>query len=110
MHARSAQFKEFKRKYAASHSLIALEAQLARSGLLTVLEEDGVVPVVDSPNPHHPEAEREMHERWWYEHPESRSAYHTARRARESAILLILLGSMVGGMFGEMSSAQPKTK
>lgn len=96
MDARTAKLTRFVEEFSTPGRLIMLEAFLASSGVLPVLEKAKTLPVVTSPNPHHPEGARQAHEAWWNENIEEREAYHETYLARTHGLMLIQLGTMLG--------------
>ena len=96
MDARTAKLKRFVEEYSTPGRLIMLEAFLASSGVLPVLEDLEALPVVNSPNPHHPEGERQEHEAWWNENIEERDNYHATHLARTNGFMLLQLGNLMG--------------
>ena len=75
---------------------IQFEALLAQSGLLRVLEECKILPVVVNPNPFDAESHLHEHERWWHEHPEEAFAYCRAMENRHVALHQMRVGSLLG--------------
>ena len=72
------------------------ELELHRTGLISQLEADGVVPIVNNPNPYDPETTEEQHEQWWDEHPEEGAKFSAKIDHRELTLLNLYIGSILG--------------
>lgn len=77
---------------------ILMEVSLIKANLLKPLEDRGVVPTVDNPNPHDPIAEASKHDRWWRQHPTERAAFCSAIETRQHALWCIYVGMQLTGM------------
>jgi hypothetical protein len=92
---------------------ILLEADLSKLDLDSNLEELGILPVIECPNPFDPELEEEEHEKWWSEHEEEGEKFSSAIEERELVMKYITIGCILAGfynVFPRDSRESPKKK
>lgn len=83
----------------AQEPTILFERDLDRLGLLSRLEDSGILPAVESPNPYDPRHDEQRHEAWWSEHPEKEAEFGQISEAREISLKYLLLGSVLGSLY-----------
>lgn len=72
------------------------EVRFQQAGLIGVLEDSGILPSEENPNPHDIRREPVEHERWWSEHPEAGDAFDQDIRVREERLRLLYIGTLLG--------------
>jgi len=72
------------------------ETQLMLESLLSRLEQAGIVPVVDNPNPHNPDLDEEQHEQWWEEHPQEAMKFEESVDKRNEVLRHLFIGALIG--------------
>src|SRR5262249_47647631 len=76
------------------------EFQLEHAGLLKALERNGILPVVNIPNPFLPGNNIEGWTQWWAEHPQEREKYDADVQARRQILRYLYLGIRIGELRG----------
>lgn len=76
-------------------SIVAFEVILDKAGLLTALEEIGVLPAIEIPNPYHQEHEAEQNEQWWTDHPTESEQFVAAFDERDTILRYLLMGAII---------------
>ena len=72
------------------------EIQLMVEGLLSRLEQGGVLPIVENPNPFDPDLDEDQHERWWEEHPQEAEVFNRAIDKRNEVLRHLYIGAIIG--------------
>lgn len=80
---------------------VYVEAKFKKGGLLAVLEQAGVLPVAENPNPYGVEQEEEKFEQWANEHPEEQEAFNRRMDERAIALKYLHIGALLGHMVGK---------
>lgn len=84
--------------YYATH----FEFVLARKGLLSQLEETGIVPVVLNPNPYDPDIEEDKCAQWWEDHAEEGEEFRDGLKKRQDVLKNLFIGAVLGRSFDEL--------
>jgi len=71
------------------------ETQLRKSGLLSDLEQIGVIPIVENPNPYDPELDEGKNEKWALEHPIETETFEEAFEKKDKILRILLIGSII---------------
>lgn len=82
------------------HTDIAAELELERYNLLIPLEETGVVPKLEDPNPYDPDTQTDAYEQWWSDHPSDVQKFEAAFIRRDQALRDLWLGVVLYRMSG----------
>ena len=77
------------------------EFDLERLGLLSEMEELGIVPVAENPNPFSVESDEDRHEQWWKQHPVEAEEFHRRSENREEILKHLYFGAILGRLAGE---------
>ena len=72
-------------------SVFEFELKLQRLGLLSPLEDVGILPAVQCLNPFDPELEEDLNNQWWVEHPVEQQNFINAIEKREKNPALLAL-------------------
>jgi hypothetical protein len=75
--------------------LLLFEIQLEQKGMLSKLEEIGLISQVSNPNPFDPNAEAIEHDNWWMQHPEDEASFGNSLEERRKALRQIYTGALV---------------
>lgn len=87
------------------------EGDLDHLGLLSALEELGIMPVVENPNPFNVESDEDQHDQWWKQHPEEAGEFHRDFERREDVLKHLYFGAILGHLAGaRLSSSIEKRK
>ena len=79
-----------------SDPIARFETQLMLENLLSRLEQTGIVPIVDNPNPYNPEIDEQQHEHWWDEHPQEAKKFEQEVDKRNDVLRHIYIGTLIG--------------
>ena len=101
-------FEFIREQYRSPGLAVYFELVLSEAGLLSELEDAGVLPVVEDPNPYDPELEEEKSEQWWQEHPEVEEEFSRMFEKRDEVLRLLYVGALVGKS-AEVTIPQPRT-
>lgn len=77
------------------------ENDLDKAGLLSGLEELGILPVAQNPNPFDADLEEKQHEQWWDEHPEAAKGFHEILEKRLEILESLHIGAIIGYLLGD---------
>lgn len=94
---------EFIQEYKNPEGRIVFERDLASSGWLMRLEQVGILPVLENPNPFDPEMEEQQHEQWWEEYPNEEEQYGRNVERREDILKYLYVGTLLGRHLRESS-------
>lgn len=73
------------------------ENWLMLTGMLVKLEEAGIMPIVDNPNPFDTSAEElEQHEQWWKDHPVEAEEFARNCEKRNEILRYLYIGALLG--------------
>ncbi|MEW5957680.1 MAG: hypothetical protein AB1801_08155 [Chloroflexota bacterium] len=72
------------------------ETQLMLEGLLSRLEQAGILPTVENPNPYDPGLDIEQHDRWWEEHPQEAEKFDRLVDKRNEVLRHVYIGALIG--------------
>jgi hypothetical protein len=75
---------------------VRFETLLMLEGLLSRLEQAGIVPTVENPNPYDPELDEDQHERWWEEHLPEAEKFDRAVDRRNEVLRYLYIGATIG--------------
>lgn len=84
-----------------AHYSLYFELKLYGAELLSRLEEAGIVPTAEDPNPFPHELEEKQHEKWWGEHPKEREMFIKNCERREDALRYLFVGAVLGRLLGD---------
>ena len=73
-----------------------VEVALSKVGVLQDLEEIGLVPVLENPNPFDIDTDEAAHENWWENHPAEAEQFERAYHLRERVLNAIYAGTVLG--------------
>ena len=73
-----------------------LETQLLLTGLLPRLEQAGIVPVIESPNPYEFGDDAVKHEQWWENHPAEVEQFLEGVEKRDEVFRILYVGALIG--------------
>lgn len=74
---------------------IYFEGQLEKSGVLSMIEDEGILPKVKNPNPFDLNLEEELSDQWWKEHPNEEREYQNSLEERYKTLRYILVGAIL---------------
>ncbi|MBI4130796.1 hypothetical protein HY468_05745 [Candidatus Roizmanbacteria bacterium] len=77
-----------------------IEVELGR--LLPALEETGIVPVVESPNPYNPEVDKEKFEQWITEHQKEMDEFRRNLEKHEEILTYLYFGATLDRFLDEL--------
>lgn len=77
---------------------VYIEAKLAQNGILSILEDAGIVPVVSNPNQFDPTTQQALHDNWWREHDEAASQFQAELVQREQALKQVYMGMLLSSL------------
>lgn len=77
---------------------VYIEAKLAQNGILSILEDAGIVPVVSNPNQFDPTTQQDLHDSWWREHEEAASQFQAKLVQREQALKQVYMGMLLSSL------------
>ncbi len=77
-----------------------VEARFARLGLVPILEEAGVLPRVEDPNPYDLAEETAAYEQYWAEHPDEHDAFFARIEERRQMLRYLHIGAILGHVAG----------
>jgi hypothetical protein len=75
---------------------VRFETQLMLEGLLDRLEQAGIVPIAENPNPCDPDVHEDEHERWWVEHPQEADEFERDVDRRNEILRCLYIGAVIG--------------
>lgn len=73
-----------------------LETQLMLEGLLPRLEQAGILPIIENPNPYDPVINEAQHENWWEEHPYEGEIFERTVDKRNEVLRHLYIGALIG--------------
>lgn len=77
-----------------------IEARFERVGLLSILEQAGVLPQLEDPNPYDLEHETAAYEQWWAQHPDEQDVFIARLEERQLLLKYLHIGAIVGYITG----------
>ncbi len=82
-------------------SMEQFEVRLSDAKLIPLLEETGILPQIKDPNPYKIEADRQMHNLWWYNHDEELRQHGNILKERKRTIQHLFAGAIIARDFGD---------
>lgn len=76
------------------------ETKFAQMGLLSSLEQAGILPRAENPNPFDPAQAEAQHNQWWVEHPEAGTMFSQELAKRAEVLRCLHIGALIREMVG----------
>ena len=103
-------FEHLDRGYDRTRRATGFELQLAAAKLLPGLEEAGILPVPENPNPYDPELEEELNNQWSDAHPDEMSEFFQTIEKRDEVLEHLHAGALLGHLLGQRIFPQIKPR